>query len=200
MTTSNLHELNTISEILAGGLGSDYDLNDGLPLEVNQALKTAREQMSSLPEVIKNYKLSMEKYYTVSAALKRMLELADASAKDITDPERIPLNEEFAGLARIIAADAGQQYYTGPILNLNNQTQALSTAKILGYMKPVIVNTGQDLYEHQKLIQEIINETLDFLTTVTQCYPESEGATRLNHLLNQTNQASPFTVPTGRYH
>lgn len=196
MTTSNIHELNILSELLAGGLGTVTKISGGgLPLEVIQALEAAREQMSTLPEVLTNFRMSMEKYDTVSAAITRMIELAHTASRDISDEDRLMLNDEFVGLAKILAADAGRHFYPGPRLNLNDQGQAMSAAKIIGYMKPFMATTGQNLYEHQKIIQKAVNDTISFLTTITECYPESEGATHLALILSQTGQTSLATVP-----
>ncbi len=184
-----LSELNAVSAILAGGLSQDIEAVLGVPLEVAQALAEAREQMANLPEVIASLNKSLESYYTVSTALYRMIELADlALGADMSDEARRPLNDEFVSLAKVVAADAGRQYYAGPSLNLLSQAQAASTARIIRYMEPVIENTGREISAQKELIHEVVAETLSFLRVVTDCYPDSEGVGALRALIDTVNK------------
>ena len=204
MTTTDIREMNTISNILAGGLEGDPQTLLGIPLEVALALAEARDQMGSLPGVIENLHLSFERFNTVSSALNRMIELADqASAETLGDEERNAFNDEFVTLAKIVAADAGRQYYAGPRLNLLNQGEAQSAAKIMRYMTPVISTMESELTEQKELISEVITETLSFLNVVIQCYPESEAVGRLSSLVDQVSRQSqyqPISTTAGLLH
>ncbi len=204
MTAQDIREMNDLSALLASGLSLDSENMTGLPLEVAQALAEAREQMAGLPEVIENLHLSFERFHTVSSALHRMIELADeASGEHLADEDRRNLNQEFANLAKILAADAGRQYYAGPRLNLLNQGEALSAARIIRYMNPVIDNMGRELSGQRDLINEVLGETINFLGVITQCYPDSVGAARLGDLISQAAAGGRFAAPAsapGRLH
>ena len=204
MTTTDIREMNTVTNILAGGLADGPQTLLGIPQEVALALAEARDQMNSLPGVIENLNLSFERFHTVSTALHRMIELADlASAEGLNDDERGLYNDEFVILAKIVAADAGRQYYSGPRLNLLNQGEAQSAAKIISYMNPVIETMGHELTEQKDLIHEVITETLNFLNVIIQCYPESEGVGRLSGLINQVSRQSqyqPVSTTAGMLH
>jgi hypothetical protein len=52
---------------------------------------------------------------------------------------------------------------------------------------------GRDLSEHKALIQEAIAETINFLNTITQCYPEADPA--LNLLVEATRPYSRMISP-----
>ena len=198
MTAQDIREMNDVSNLLASGLSLDSENMLGLPLEVAQALAEAREQMAGLPEVIDNLNLAFERFNTVSSALRRMIELADEASGDMADEARPALNDEFVTLAKILAADAGRQYYTGPRLNLLNQGEALSAARIIRYLGPVIDNMGQELIGQRDLIHEVLGETINFLGVVTQCYPDSAGAVRLGRLISEATRHGRFNpAPTG---
>ena len=146
LTANDIHELNTAAAILAGGLDLGQNAVRDIPLEVVQALIEARRQMENLPEVIDKLNLSFERFNTVSSALWRMMELAElAATPNISAETRRSLNEEFASLAAVVAADAGRNYYSGPRLNLLDQGEAQSALKIVGYVAPVMNNTAQEL-------------------------------------------------------
>lgn len=174
--------MNNVSSLLASGLSENMA---GVPLEVSLALAEAREQMVSLPEVIGNLNLAFERFNTVSEALRRMIELAEQASGDLGDQERQILNDEFINLSKIVAADAGRQYYTGPRLNLLSQGEALSAVRIIGYMKPVINTMNQELTEQRDLIHEVLSETISFIGVVAKCYPDSDTATHLGTLIGQ---------------
>ncbi|MDR2947145.1 MAG: hypothetical protein LBV79_10435 [Candidatus Adiutrix sp.] len=194
MTAQDIREMNDLSVLLASGLTMNSE-TAGLPLEVSQALAEAREQMAGLPEVIENLNLAFERFHTVSSALGRMIELADQASGDMDAEAREPLNQEFVNLAKILAADAGRQYYAGPRLNLLNQGEALSAARIIRYMNPVIDNMGQELTGQRDLIHEVLGETINFLGVVTQCYPDSIGAVRLGELISQAAARGNISAP-----
>lgn len=205
MTPQDIQALNLVTDLLASGLAQGPETVSGVPLEVSQALTEAREQMSSLPEVIENLNLSFERFNTISAAITRMIRLADqASCADLDEPARGELNEEFAALAHILAADAGRRYYAGPRLNLLNEGEAKSAAKIIRYMTPVIENMGQELAEQKNIIHEVISETINFLGVITQCYPESEGVESLSKLIAEARKhcrpEQEISIPAGRLH
>lgn len=205
MSSHDIQVLNLVTDLLASGLAQGPDTVSGVPLEVAQALAEAREQMNSLPEVIENLNLSFERFNTVSAAIRRMISLADQAAGPPTDAEtRAELNEEFAALAQILAADAGRRYYAGPRLNLLNEAEAQSAAKIVRYLSPVIETMGQELAEQKALIQEAIGETINFLGVVTQCYPESEGVEALGRLVTEARKhcrpTKAISNPVGLLH
>ncbi len=159
-------------------------------------LAEARDEMRSLPGVIDNLNESFERFLTVSTALKRMIELAGAASTEVTEEARQAMENEFVNLAKIVAADAGRQYYTGPQLSLRTKGHAWSAAKIIRYMEPVMANVESDLNEQKELIHEVISETINFLNVVAECYPESEGAVQLNQLINSASQYSPTNYTT----
>lgn len=203
MTAKDIREMNDVSALLADGLTLGNENMTGLPLEVSQALAEAREQMAGLPEVIENLNLAFERFDTVSSAVSRMIELADRASGDLGDEARTGLNEEFASLAKILAADAGRRYYAGPRLNLMTQGDALSAARIIRYMNPVIDNMGRELSGQRDLIHEVLGETINFLGVITQCYPDSAGAARLGRLIGEAAARSrfvPAATPAGRLH
>lgn len=195
MNAHDIQELNAISNLLAGGLATAPETVSGVPLEVIQALTEARDQMSSLPEVIGHLNQAFEKFNTVSAALTRMLELADRTSGTIPEFDREMCNEEFIGLAAIVAADAGRHYYAGPRLNLTNEGEAQSAARILRYLSPVIETMSRELMEQKDLIHEAVAETIKFLGIITECYPESAGAAHLGRLLHEA-RARDLTIST----
>ena len=197
MTNNDISELNTVTGILSNGLVMVTETVSGVPLEVSQALTQAREQMRELPGVIENLNAAFVSYNTVSAALTRMMELADqASGDTVSEEDQAMMNGEFVNLAKIVAADAGRQYYSGPRLNLTSQGEAQSAARILAYMKPVMANTGQELAEQRGLIYEVISETINFLGLVANCYPEAEGTSSLQTLVSEACRDSSFTLNT----
>ncbi len=205
MTAQDIHELSLVTDLLAGGLARGAQTVSDVPLEVAQALAEARDQMRELPEVIENLNLSMERFHTVAAAVSRLIELADqASGADLDEAARRELNDEFAAVSLILAADAGRQGYAGPRLNLLNQGEARSAAKIVRYLEPVIANTAQELAGQQGMIREAVAETLNFLGIVAQCYPESAGVETLGRLLAEARKLRSFeskiSTPAGRLH
>ncbi len=201
MNARDIYELNSLSNLLAGGLAAAPETASGVPLEVIQALGEARDQMAHLPEVIDHLGQAFERFHTVSSALTRMIALADRASGDVEPEVRETLNEEFIGLARIVAADAGRHHYAGPALNLRNQGEALSAARIIRYMNPVIDTMNRELAEQKELIEEAISETINFLALVTECYPDSEGAASLGHLLSQArNRHHTLSTPKGLLH
>jgi len=176
MTNLEINELTALTNILAAGLAAVPAEPLTLPLEVSQALGEARTQLNSLPEVINNFNLATERFQGVVEALTGMMDLADqAAAETTTDAGRRLLNDEFINLAKIVAADAGRRFYQGPSLSLLSRGEALSAAKIVHYLAPVIETLEQDLSEQKSLIQEVILETINFIHTVTQCYPEADA-------------------------
>ena len=204
MTNLNLEtrELSTLSHLLAAGLAAVPSQPLDMPLEVSQALAAARAQMASLPEVIGNLNLAGDRFRTVSAALIGMMDLADQAAKvEIDDQGRARLHEEFSGLAKVVAADAGQTLPHGPRLNLKTRGEALSAARIIRYLSPVIENMGLELEEQKRLIHEVIGETIGFLAVVTECYPEAEGASILTMLVQAARAGHPtLSTPAGLLH
>ena len=195
-------DLSTLSHILAAGLAAMPDRPLDLPLEVALALTEARTQMKGLPEVILNLNLADERFRTVAEALVGMIDLADRAAEaEADDQGRALLHEQFADLAKIVAADAGQSLPRGPRLNLKSRAEALSAAKIIRYLDPVVENMGRELEEQKRLVHEAINETISFLNLVTECYPEAEGNSILNLLVEATRAYHlPLSSPAGRLH
>ena len=202
MTNLEIRELSTISHILAAGLAAVPANPLDMPLEVAQSLAAARAQMKSLPEVIQHLNLAADRCHTVSSALTGMINLADRAADaEVSDADRARLNAEFVNLAKVVAADAGRQLYQGPQLNLKSRGEALSAAKIVRYLTPVIETMDRELNEQKHLIHEVISETIGFLNIVAQCYPEAEGASALNLLVEATRPyRQPVSSPAGRLH
>lgn len=186
-TTWNMNELRDISGLLAGGLGRGAGALGGLPPEAAMALEAARGQMNDLPDVIDNLNRALANFATTKGCLNRMMDLADlASVEDIDEAEREALQAEFVEKAKIVAADAGRQLYGGPGLNLKNVGEAKAARRVLGYLTPVMAGMGSRLAEEKSLIEEAINNTIEFLQVVAETYPEAEGAGDLNALLNAT--------------
>jgi len=180
MTTLELSELSNLSNILAIGLAAVPETPLALPLEVSQALATARAQVGSLPEVINNFNLATERFRSLAAALTGMMDLAEEAASEaVGDDKRRRLNDEFIDLSKVVAADAGRQFYQGPSLSLLSRGEALSAAKIVRYLAPVIETLRRDLAEQKGLIKDVIAETINFLDTVAQCYPEADATLNL---------------------
>ncbi len=201
MNAHDIQELNALSHLLAGGLATAPETVSGVPLEVIQALAEARDQMTSLPEVIDHLSQAFVRFNTVSAALARMVELADRTSGATSESDRETCNEEFIGLAKIVAADAGRHYYTGPSLNLKNEGEARSAARILRYLGPVIETMRRELMEQKDLVHEVIAETIKFLGIITECYPESAGAAHLGQLLNEARTRNlTISTPGGLLH
>jgi ABC-type transporter Mla subunit MlaD len=192
------HELSSLSNlisILTIGLEAVPETPLTLPLEVSRALAEARAQMKSLPEVIDNLNLAVERFQSVAAALTGMMSLAEEAASDSIDDEaRVKLNAEFVDLSKVVAADAGRGFYQGPSLSLLDRNAAKSAAKIVRYLAPVIETLEKDLADQKRLIQAAIAETISFLNTVTQCYPEADP--NLNLLAEATRPyGSMVSVP-----
>jgi hypothetical protein len=187
----DIYELQQVTGILAGGLDRGAETVLGVPMEVALTLAEARDQMRSLPGVIDNLNESFERFLTVSTALKRMIELADEAGTDIADEARQAMDSEFINLAKIVAADAGRQYYQGPQLSLRTKGHAWSAAKIIRYMEPVMANLENDLNEQKDLIHEVVRETIDFLNVVADCYPEAEGVDHLSQTIDNASSYCP---------
>ena len=180
MTNLQLNDLSTITNILAVGLAAVPEEPLTLPLEVSQALAQAKEQMKSLPEVIGSLNLAAERFQSVAAALTGMMALADRAADEAADDaERQRLDAEFIDLSKVVAADAGRRFYQGPSLSLASRGAALSAAKIVRYLAPVIETLEKELFEQKSLVQAVIAETISFLNTITQCYPEADPTLNL---------------------
>ncbi|MDR2935690.1 MAG: hypothetical protein LBV70_07470 [Candidatus Adiutrix sp.] len=194
MTRLEISELSNLSNILAIGLAAVPERPLALPLEVSQALDMARAQVTSLPEVISNLNLAAERFRSLASALTGMMDLAEqAAAETVSDYERQRLDAEFINLAKVVAAEVGRQNYQGPSLNLRSRGEALSAAKIVRYMAPAIENLGRDLAEQKGLIQDVIAETINFLDTVAQSYPEADPT--LNILAEATRPYRPLVSP-----
>ena len=194
MTNLGITELTALTNILAAGLEAVPALPLALPLEVSQALAEARAQMKSLPETINNLNLAGQRFQSVAAALTGMMDLADrAASESADDAERRCLDAEFIDLAKVVAADAGCHFYQGPSLSLLSRGAAQGAARIIRYMAPVIETLEKELGEQKGLIQEAVAETISFLNTVTQCYPEADPT--LNSLVEVTRPYSRFVSP-----
>jgi ABC-type transporter Mla subunit MlaD len=194
MTSLEIKELSALTNILSVGLSTVPDQPLGLPLEVSQALEEARDQMQNLPEVIMNLNKATERFQSVAEALTGMIGLAEEAASETaTDDDRGRLDAEFIDLAKVVAADAGRHFYQGPSLSLLSRGSALSAAKIVRYMAPVIENLEKELTEHKGLIQGVIAETISFLNTITQCYPEADA--NLNLLAEATRPYGRLVSP-----
>jgi hypothetical protein len=192
---NELSSLNNLINILNIGLAAVPETPLDLPLEVSQTLAEAREQMGSLPEVVSNLNQATERFQSVSAALTGMMDLADrASDEALGDGERRRLEDEFVNLSKVVAADAGRHFYQGPGLSLLSRGAALSAAKILRYLAPVIKNLEEDLTEQKRLITEVIAETISFLNIITECYPEADAS--LNLLAEATRPYSRMISPS----
>ena len=193
--SNELSSLNNLISILNIGLEAVPETPLTLPLEVSQALAEARIQVKSLPEVIGNLNTAVERFQSVAAALTGMMSLAEEAASDSVDDEaRERLHAEFVDLSKVVAVDAGRGFYQGPSLSLLDRNAAKSAAKIVRYLAPVIENLENDLAEQKKLIQAAIAETISFLNTITQCYPEADP--NLNLLAEATRPyGSMVSVP-----
>lgn len=197
-TASEIREISQLTAILAEGLIRGADTVEGVPPEVALGLEQARQQLQDLPAVLQHLRGSLASYQSVSAALYRMMELADLGAdENVEYAQRESWNKEFINLSKIVAADAGRRHYSGPRLNLLNQGEALSARRILSYMKPVIENTGQELEAQKELIREVVTETVNFLRIVADCYPEAEGTAGLREIIAETDSQS--AVGPGSY-
>ena len=197
LSSHDIYELRQVTGLLAGGLDQGAETVLGVPLEVAATLAEAREQMRSLPQVIDNLNESFQRFMTVSAALTRMTELADAASPQVSEERRAELNEEFVNLAKIVAADAGRRYYLGPCLSLKTQGDAWGAAKVIRYMDPVMATVEKELNEQKELIYEVVAETVNFLNEVAECYPESEGADQLSRLISDASQYCPAPPASG---
>ena len=185
--TQDIMEMNQVSRMLAAGLAQNPD-HSQLPLEVIQALESAKDQMDNIPEVIADLNMAAERFLTLSDALGRMNELARLAGniEDEASVElRAELEEEFIGLAKVVAAEAGRVNYQGPHLSLRNQAEANSAQRILQYMDPVLDNMKHELEGQRGIISEVISETINFLGIIAQCYPKVAGLDHLNTLLEQ---------------
>jgi hypothetical protein len=60
-------------------------------------------------------------------------------------------------------------------------------------MAPVIETLGRDLAERKALVQDVIAETINFLDTLVQCYPDADAT--LNILAEAIRPYSRMVSP-----
>ena len=194
-----LDEMNELTGLLAKTLA--MPACHRMPTEVSVALRAAKRQMEGLPEIIGDLNAAFGRYLTLSKALGRMTVLAEESASVPEGPEagrlRRAKNEEFVGLARVVAREAGHPCFQGPSLNVADLAGARSAAQVLGYLKPVLEDLGHELRGQKSLIVEAIAETMNFMGVVARSYPDAEGAAAIRDTLGRVRLPKVPDAPIG---
>lgn len=180
----NMNQINETCRILSAGMANLSE--QGLPWEAAEGLKSAKEQMWNLPEVVNDIRQAMEKQQNLNQTIETMISLAEEAARleNGEQPQyRQHLQDRFECLAKIVAHEAGRNFYGGPEMNLRNQGEALSAARMLKYMRPVMQNTMDRFNEQNALIAEAVTETINFLEIILKCYPDAESAGSMESML-----------------
>ena len=206
--TLDLQKLSYVTSVLHSGLPEKYSAE--LSSEVIDALRFSREQMSRLPMVIEDLEAARTQFDRLGQAIDRLRELAEEAAR-LPDEERVgrkALEAEFIDLAHIVAEIAGRKNYLGPELSLRTKAQAQAALKILRHLIPFKDQMFLQIQEQEALIFEAVSETLSFLETIVECYPEAASVTSIPDLLHRVvwirRQVQPGiqagAAPTGGLH
>jgi hypothetical protein len=190
-------EINEITGLLAQSLAAPVGRE--IPEDVAATIAAARKQMEDLPEVIEELNLAFGRYLTLNESLTRMASLAEESASMIDGPHTLAVRqtreEEFDNLARVVAQEAGHPYFSGGSLNILDVNSAVSAAKILSYLNPVLDSLNHELRGQKELILEAIAETMNFLGIVAMSYPDVEGVAKLRETLNKVKLPKNLDSP-----
>ncbi|MDR1871738.1 MAG: hypothetical protein LBS60_07450 [Deltaproteobacteria bacterium] len=179
-------DINVLAGLLANGLSEAPPAD--MPEDVAEALKAAKKQFEDLPGVIDDLNLAFNRYLTLSKTIKRMQLLAkEAGSLSTRDPEDSQyleeLEREFAGLARVVASEAGLRYFQGSGLTVSDPKSARAATTVLAYLDPVMENLSYEIRGQKSLILEAIRETINFIGIVAQSYPEAKGVAAINQSL-----------------
>jgi len=190
-------EINHLTDILAHSL--NLTLPDDIPKDVVEAIMAAKKQMEELPQVVEDLNQAFERYLTLNKTLGRMSKLArDSALKDegpLETESRQKMESEFAGLAKVVAAEAGQHYFPGSSLSVLTKNQAKASAKVLSFLEPVLENLDHELKGQKSLIIDALAETMNFMGIITVCYPHAEGVENLKMALNQIRLPKSLEEP-----
>jgi hypothetical protein len=190
-------EMNVITGLIAQSISGP--VSDDIPQDVATTIQAAKEQMESLPEVIEDLNLAFGRYLTLNNSLTRMSILANESASLIDGPGskdmRTEMEEEFDTLARIVAQEAGHQYFSGTSLSILDSNSAASAAKILSYLRPVLESLDHELRGQKELIIEAIAETMNFLGIVAMSYPDATGVDTIRDTLTKVRLPQTIEGP-----
>ncbi|MDR1395684.1 MAG: hypothetical protein LBK52_05910 [Deltaproteobacteria bacterium] len=176
-TLKDFQEINHLTGLLASGLAAAPP--EDMPQDVAEALKAAKKQMEDLPLVLEDLNLAFNRYLTLNQTIRRMSFLAKESASAGSGPEedqyRREMDEEFASLARVVAAEAGQRFFRGTGLSILTAQSALAAAKVLSFIDPVMKSLDHEIRGQKSLILEAIGETINFMGIVARSYPKAKG-------------------------
>jgi hypothetical protein len=190
-------EMNVITGLLARSLSGP--VGEEIPGDVAVTIAAAKKQMESLPVVIEDLNLAFGRYLTLNDALTRMAALADESMNMVDGPRslsrRRDMEEEFDSLARVVAQEAGHQYFSGTSLSVLNSASAAGAAKILSYLTPVLESLDRELKGQKELILEAIAETMNFLGIVAMSYPDAEGVAAIRDTLARVRLPRNLDAP-----
>ena len=188
MMLNELEEMNNITSLLASVL--NFPAEKGMPEDVTEAVRAARKQMEDLPQVIGDLNLAFRRSSVLKDTVSRMTSLAQragSSRAPLSESEREDMNGEFAALAHVIAAEAGQQHFPGTSLSLLTEGSAKAAAKVLSYLGPVLESLEHEIMGQKSLIIEAIAETTNFMGIIAHCYPGARGVEELKRALEKIN-------------
>jgi hypothetical protein len=190
-------EINHLTGILDNSL--NMTLPGDIPKDVIEAIVAAKKQMEELPQVVEDLNQAFNRYLTLNKTLSRMSQLArEAALKDEGPAElevRKKMESEFAGLAKVVASEAGQHYFPGSSLSILTKNKAKASAKVLSFLDPVLENLDHELKGQKNLIIEAIAETMNFLVIITVCYPHTEGIENIKTVLDKIRLPKSLEEP-----
>ena len=161
-----------------------------LPLEVAETLARAAQEMRAVPAALETLQDARTEFAHLEQTIGRLLELArEASAlPEENRAGRENLQAEFVELSHVVAHAAGRAEYHGPQLSLADRPRAKASFLVLKNMIPVLDEQAGLLDEQEIAILTAISQTVSFLETVAESFPQAPAAETLRNLLNRVRR------------
>jgi hypothetical protein len=112
---------------------------------------------------------------------------------------RQDMEVEFASLAKVVAAEAGQKYFQKSALSVLTVKSAKNSARVLSYLDPVMKNLDHEIRGQKSLILEAINETINFMGIVARSYPQAKGIEAIKQTLGKVKLPENIDEPVLLY-
>jgi hypothetical protein len=179
-------------DLISSLLGADIPIpnQDELPAEVVETLRLSREQMQGIPGAVMDLNNAERDFAGLSQAINRILHLAKMSAAlpEEAQAQRVSMEAEFIGLATVIAKVGGRGGYRGPGLTIKTKHQAQGTLRIVKHLAAVNDSVTAQLREQKELLIEAVEQTINFLETMTVLYPKAASLSDIPNLLQRVSE------------
>ena len=158
-----------------------------LPDDIAETLSLIQAQMEAIPTALQDLEAAQTAFGELDRSMDRVLELSIEAAKLPEDDQtgREARESEFIQHARIIARVAGSPNYDRPKLTLTSRAKAEGSYRVLKNFLPIKESLAAQLKEQEWLIVESIRETMNFLETISDAYPDAAVLNDIPDLLQR---------------